>query len=78
MADARISAYRALGQETGCTAYNLGTGKGYSVLQVVDAFSKACGLATPYAIKARRVGDIAEYFAVPDLAFKDLGQECKI
>ena len=52
--------------------YNLGTGKGFSVLQMIEAFSKACGKQIPYVIKPRRPGDIAECYADAALAKKEL------
>ena len=53
--------------------YNLGTGKGYSVLDVIHAFEKACGHPIPYVIKPRRDGDIAMCYSNCDLANKELG-----
>ena len=58
---------------SGVHIYNLGTGKGYSVLEVIKAFSKACGRELPYVIKPRREGDIAECYADSSKAFKELG-----
>ena len=55
--------------------YNLGTGQGYSVLQMIEAFSKASGREIPYVIKPRRAGDIAQCYADPALAKKELGWE---
>ena len=60
-------------KEKGVLVYNLGTGKGYSVLDVVHAFEKACGKKLPYAIKPRRPGDIATCYADPAKAEKELG-----
>ncbi|SET98637.1 UDP-glucose 4-epimerase GalE [Lacrimispora sphenoides] len=57
--------------------YNLGTGQGFSVLQMIEAFSKACGKNIPYSIKPRRPGDIAECYADAALAKKELGWEAK-
>ncbi len=59
--------------EPACRAYNLGAGKGYSVLEVVAAFEKACGKTIPYRCVPRRAGDLAEYYADADLALKELG-----
>ena len=59
--------------DLGLKIYNLGTGKGYSVLQIVKAFEKASGRKVPYRICARRPGDIAECWADPSLAAKELG-----
>uniref|UniRef100_A0A2R5L8Y9 UDP-glucose 4-epimerase n=1 Tax=Ornithodoros turicata TaxID=34597 RepID=A0A2R5L8Y9_9ACAR len=58
---------------SGCKAYNLGTGKGYSVLDVVKTFEKATGTKVPYKIVGRRAGDVDELYAVPELAEKELG-----
>lgn len=57
--------------------YNLGTGQGFSVLQMIEAFSKACGRPIPYSIKPRRPGDIAECYADAALAKKELGWEAE-
>ena len=59
----------------GVHIYNLGTGNGYSVLQVINAFSKACGKEIPYQIDERRPGDIAECFANPAKAKAELDWE---
>ena len=56
----------------GVHTYNLGTGNGYSVLEVIKAFSAACGKELPYKIEERRPGDIAECFADPKKAFEEL------
>ena len=53
--------------------YNLGTGHGYSVLQVIAAFGKACGKELPYEIKPRRAGDIATCYCDPTKAKNELG-----
>jgi UDP-glucose 4-epimerase len=71
-----INAIAALNSELyeigGCNAYNLGTGKGYSVLEIINAFEKATGKTINYKIALRRSGDLAECFANPDLALKEL------
>ena len=59
--------------EAGVHIYNLGTGKGYSVLDMISAFSKACGKDIPYEIIERRAGDVAECYACADKAKKELG-----
>ncbi len=56
----------------GVHIYNLGTGVGYSVLDVIKAFSKACGRELPYVIKPRRPGDIASSYANCDKAYNEL------
>ena len=55
-----------------CTVFNLGTGRGYSVLEVIDAFKEVSGQDIPYQIAPRRSGDIAECFADPKLANQQL------
>lgn len=61
----------------GVEAYNLGTGKGYSVFEVVRAFEKASGIKIPYVITDRRPGDAAECYADPSKAKLDLGWTAK-
>lgn len=63
--------------DSGVHIYNLGTGHGYSVLDMIHAFEKACGKTLPYKICARRPGDIATCYAAPDKAKKELGWEAK-
>ena len=60
-------------KEAGVHIYNLGTGNGYSVLDMIHAFSKACGKELPYEIKPRRAGDIAACYASSAKAEKELG-----
>ena len=62
---------------TGVEAYNLGTGIGYSVLDIVKAYEKACGKKINYKITARRPGDIAMCYADPTKSKKELGWEAK-
>ena len=59
----------------GVYIYNLGTGNGYSVLEIIDAFSKACGKQLPYVIDAPRPGDVAICYADPSKAKTELGWE---
>ena len=56
---------------------NIGTGNGYSVLEIVRAFEKASGKKVPYVIDGRRPGDIAECYADPTLAEKEMGFKCR-
>ncbi len=72
LADGHLKALEKLMQNPGCVVYNLGTGKGYSVLEMVKAFEEASGKAIPYKISERRPGDIAECYADPTLAEKEL------
>lgn len=68
-----LKAIRKLADKPGLAVYNLGTGTGYSVLEVVAAFEKASGRKVPYAIKPRRPGDISECWADPSKAERELG-----
>ena len=63
--------------DSGVHIYNLGTGHGYSVLDMIHAFEKACGKELPYKICPRRPGDIAACYACPDKAKKELKWEAK-
>jgi UDP-glucose 4-epimerase len=63
--------------DLGLKIYNLGTGNGYSVLQVVAAFEKASGKPVPYRIQPRRAGDVAACWADPSLAAEELGWKAK-
>ena len=68
-----VRAIEKLRTTKGATAWNLGVGKGYSVLDMVAAFEKASGKTVPYAITDRRAGDIAACYANPDKALNELG-----
>ena len=72
LAKGHIAALKKL-SANGIYTYNLGTGRGYSVLDAVKAFEKANGLEIPYDVVERRPGDIAECYADPALAEKELG-----
>ena len=74
LAKGHVKALEKLGKEKeGLYIYNLGTGKGYSVLDMVKAFEKATGKKVPYKIAPRREGDIATCYADPKKAFEELG-----
>ena len=60
-----VKAIQKLEEEPKVRIYNLGTGHGYSVLEVLHAFEKACGKTLPYEIKPRRAGDIATCYCAP-------------
>ena len=85
LAKGHLKALKRADKMTGVEAYNLGTGKGYSVLEIVKNFEKATGQKVKYEITARRPGDIAECYADPSKAEKmldwkaekDLEQMCK-
>ena len=64
-------------KDSGVHIYNLGTGHGYSVLDMIHAFEKACGKTLPYQICERRPGDIAACYACPDKAKAELHWEAK-
>ena len=68
-----IKAVEKVEGSEGLFIYNLGTGKGYSVLDVVKAFEKASGVKIPYKIGPRRDGDIATCYSDPSKAYKELG-----
>ena len=73
LARGHIKALEKLADKPGCITHNLGTGTGYSVLEMVAAFEKACGKVIPYEIVPRRPGDIAECYANPGCAHQELG-----
>ena len=68
-----VKAVQKVEGEKGVFIYNLGTGKGYSVLDVVNAFKKASGIDIKYEIVARRAGDLAVCYSDPSKAYKELG-----
>ena len=72
-----VAALKKLSQNCGLFVCNLGTGNGYSVLDVLHAYEKACGKTLPYTIKPRRPGDIAKCFADPAKAQEELGWEAR-
>ncbi|PID78149.1 MAG: UDP-glucose 4-epimerase GalE [Deltaproteobacteria bacterium] len=72
-----VKAIEKIEKNPGFFAVNLGTGKGYSVLEVLKAFEKACGKKIPYEIVARRPGDIAKCYADTGFAKEFLGWEAK-
>ncbi|KFD19865.1 MULTISPECIES: UDP-glucose 4-epimerase GalE [Tatumella] len=73
LAEGHLKALDHLKKGHGCRAYNLGAGKGYSVLEMIKAFEKACGKEIPFEIKPRRSGDLPAFWADPSLAEKELG-----
>ncbi len=73
LAKGHIAALKKALNETGVFTYNLGTGIGYSVLDIVNAFMKANNIEVAYKIAPRRPGDIAMCYANPDKALKELG-----
>ena len=73
LAKGHVCALKAIENKCGLGIYNLGTGQGYSVLDLVQAFEKATGVKVPYVIKPRRSGDVAECWSDPSKAAKELG-----
>ena len=77
LARGHVAALKKLSTNCGLFICNLGTGHGYSVLDVIKAYSKACGKDLPYVIDPRRPGDIAECYADPTKAREELGWEAE-
>lgn len=73
LAVGHVKALKKIEDKSGVSVYNLGTGNGYSVLQIVKAFEKACGKEIPYVIRKRRPGDISTCYADPAKAREELG-----
>ena len=73
LAKGHVCALSAIEKKCGLAVYNLGTGQGYSVLDLVHAFEKATGVKVPYVIKPRRSGDVAECWSDPSKAARELG-----
>lgn len=73
IAKGHTAALKALSEISGFRPYNLGSGKGTSVLEMVHAFEKASGVEIPVEMKNRRPGDVAAMYCNPELAWKELG-----
>lgn len=73
LADGHLCALKKIEQKSGVVTYNLGTGIGYSVLDMINAYGKACGRDLPYKIEDRRPGDIDACFADPQKAKDEIG-----
>ena len=73
LAEGHVRALEKLETKPGLVTYNLGTGRGNSVREVIEAFEAATGLTIPYQIVGRRPGDVAQIYADPSLAQKELG-----
>ncbi|HVM52783.1 MAG TPA: UDP-glucose 4-epimerase GalE [Acidimicrobiales bacterium] len=78
LAEGHLAALERLDTIDGCEAVNLGTGRGYSVLEVIEAASRAAGRPIPYEVEARRPGDIAATWADPTHAREVLGWEARL
>lgn len=77
LADGHVKALAKFSEKPGVRVYNLGTGNGYSVLDVVHAYEKACGHEIKYEIKPRRAGDTDELYSDSARAKEELGWEAK-
>ncbi len=77
LAAGHVKAVKKLEEKTGLSIYNLGTGHGYSVLDIVKNFEEATGVKIPYVIKERRAGDIATCYSDASKAKRELGWEAK-
>lgn len=73
LAKGHLKALQKLLQKPGLVTWNLGTGQGYSVIEMAEAFAKASGQKVPYEIVGRRAGDIAACYADPAKALKEIG-----
>lgn len=77
LAEGHLKALNVISQKNGVYTWNLGTGVGYSVFQMIQAFQKASGTTVPYQVVPRRPGDIAECWSNPEKAFEELGWQAK-
>ena len=73
LASAHVAALQAITRKAGLAIYNIGTGQGYSVLDVVNAFIRVNKVDIPYTIMPRRAGDIATCYCNPEKAARELG-----
>ncbi len=78
LAKGHTAALNKLSSSPGCVTYNLGTGVGYSVLDMVKAYAKACGKEIPYQLAERRPGDVGVVYGDPSLALKELGWKVEL
>ncbi|MCI5222257.1 MAG: UDP-glucose 4-epimerase GalE [Candidatus Electrothrix sp. AR4] len=78
LAKGHLCALEKLKEQPGVVTYNLGTGQGYSVLEMIKAFEKASGKKVAYTIAPRRHGDVAQCYADPTLAAQDLGWKAEL
>ena len=78
LAKGHVKALKAIEENCGVAVYNLGTGRGYSVLEVVHAFEEVSGVKIPYVIEERRPGDIAVCYSDPGKAKRELGWKAEL
>jgi len=77
LAEGHIAALKYLEKNSGVHLYNLGTGRGYSVFEVINTFEEINEVMVPYKICDRRIGDIAVSYCSPDKAYNELGWKAK-
>lgn len=78
LAKGHVAALKKLNQNCGLFVCNLGTGNGYSVLDVLHAYEKACGKTLPYVIDPRRPGDVAACYADPKKAYEEMSWKAEL
>lgn len=78
LAKGHVAALKKLNQNCGLFVCNLGTGNGYSVLDVLHAYEKACGKTLPYVVDPRRPGDVAACYADPKKAYEEMGWKAEL
>lgn len=78
LAKGHVDALKAIENKCGVATYNLGTGKGYSVLEIINAFEKENEVKIPYSIAARRAGDVAACYSDPMKAYNELGWKAQL
>jgi len=78
LAKGHTAALRRFRHQQGCITYNLGTGTGYSVLEIVRSFSNACGKEIAYEMAPRRPGDVPVVYSDPSLALRELNWKAKL
>ena len=78
LAKGHVAALKKLDQNCGLFICNLGTGRGYSVLEVLRAYEKACGRKLPYVVEGRRAGEVAACWADPAKAREELGWRAEL
>ena len=77
LADGHVKALKKVWEKAGLCIYNLGTGNGYSVFEVIKNFEEATGVKIPYSVKPRRAGDIPENFANATKAYEEIGWKAR-
>lgn len=78
LARGHVAALKKLKEQCGLFVCNLGTGTGYSVMEVLRAYEKACGKTLPYVVEERRPGDVAECWADPTRAWNEMGWKAEL